>query len=425
MSDVKNGKPEGAPVPVTILEEDASDRAGAALAVRVDEPLVMDVRRSLPAAKAQFEAIQEFVKTVLKEGVDYGTVPGIDKPFLFKSGGEKLCALFGYAPQYVTLQAIEDWGDRNPLGFFFYRYRCDLVSKKSGVVMGSGIGSANSKEERFRWTQGTRKCPNCGKATIIKGREEYGGGWICWSRKESACGAKFLEKDPTITEQSVERVEREAFSQANNIDKQAQKRALVASALIATGTSSLFTQDEETVDTSDRATAAKPAKVTSEAKPAEAKGRPVVDSNRPNKYAGACLNCGGNVREGAGCAAKRPDGKGWGAVHNDGDCEETAPKDKDGRPMAASDISEAGNDAPRATQAAPKATSGASPKVAGVALDQEIALTIGKLGWPPARVQVNAKRCGAPDGDWTKADETSKKMLLGTLLDHANGATTK
>jgi hypothetical protein len=40
-------------------------------------------------------------------------------------------------------------------------------------------------------------------------------------------------------------------------------------------------------------------------------------------------------------------------------------------------------------------------------------------------VQVNAKRCGAPDGDWTKADETSKKMLLGTLLDHANGATTK
>lgn len=33
-------------------------------------------------------------------------------------------------------------------------------------------------------------CPKCNKAAIIKGQDKYGGGWLCWTKKEG-CGAKF------------------------------------------------------------------------------------------------------------------------------------------------------------------------------------------------------------------------------------------
>lgn len=35
-------------------------------------------------------------------------------------------------------------------------------------------------------------CPNCGKDAIIKGKEEYGGGWLCYKAK-GGCGSKFTE----------------------------------------------------------------------------------------------------------------------------------------------------------------------------------------------------------------------------------------
>jgi hypothetical protein len=41
-------------------------------------------------------------------------------------------------------------------------------------------------------------CPNCGKDAIIKGREEYGGGWLCY-KKNGGCGAKFTTDPATIT----------------------------------------------------------------------------------------------------------------------------------------------------------------------------------------------------------------------------------
>ena len=38
------------------------------------------------------------------------------------------------------------------------------------------------------------ECPKCGAEAIIKGKEEYGGGWLCWKEK-GGCNAKFTE-DP-------------------------------------------------------------------------------------------------------------------------------------------------------------------------------------------------------------------------------------
>lgn len=46
-------------------------------------------------------------------------------------------------------------------------------------------------------TKTSTLCPNCGKDAIIKGREEYGGGWLCYKAK-GGCGARFTIDPATI-----------------------------------------------------------------------------------------------------------------------------------------------------------------------------------------------------------------------------------
>lgn len=465
MSDKTNGKPEGVPRSVAILAEDTPERVSAALAVRESEPLVLDIARSLPQAAAQFKAIREFMKSVMIEAVpatkdapgtdgDYGTVPGIAKPFLFKSGAEKLATLFGYAPQYVTLDKTEDFNSVN--GFFFYRYRCDLILKTTGSIMGSGIGSCNSKEDRYRWSQAQRVCPECGKATIIKGKKEFDrsggeGGWVCWSRKEIACGAKWPDGAKVIESQAVERVEREAFSQVNTIDKMAQKRALVAATLIATGTSSLFTQDEETVEASDKATAAKPATVVSggDSKPAAAAQTAAADG--PFWRDATPIECrdifqGPEDKDGRAGRNKKtkdlPKGCRYRVEDVKGEKNRQGEQKKSYTPEV--DAMIYGGDSRSEPVQGPKADRGPIPitddpkhppegwggeeaeKVASSApmgelngdkLDREIALEIRKKGWSPARVTLKSHQLGAKDGEWTKADEPLKMRLLSALCD--------
>lgn len=176
---------------------------------------------------------------VMKEGIDYGTIPGSDKKVLKKPGAEKLCSEFGFYPRFEQVTAIEEFSDR-PL--FHYRYRA-ILYRMTGEPIAEGIGSCNSMEKKYRYRQGERLCPTCGKPTIIKGKAEYGGGWVCFAKK-GGCGAKFADTDPQIADQQVGQVENtDIYDQINTIDKMAQKRALVAAVLIATNASDYFTQD--------------------------------------------------------------------------------------------------------------------------------------------------------------------------------------
>jgi len=412
---------------------------GAALAIREDQPMVLDIARSLPQAAAQFEAIRKFMKSVMVEsqqedkekGIeakdgDYGTVPGIAKPFLFKSGAEKLATLFGYAPEYVTLEKIEDFGSAN--GFFFYRYRCDLKSKKTGATMGGGIGSCNSKEDRYRWTQTDRICTNCGKAAIIKGKKEYGGGWLCYVKK-GGCGNKWPDGDRSIEGQSVERVEREAFSLVNTIDKMAQKRALVAATLIATGTSSLFTQDEDAVTEGENLGARKSNVATTatvvsggEAKPAAAAETKAateewieVPEFLKDANGNATVNPLWKELKGQKKEALLAKGFKYGrpieGESSDGQKTKTFPLLQ--RVTKGAAVTAVVEDPKPATVVSEEKPS----PLNGDKLDREIALTIKAKGWPPARVQLAAHKLGVANGDWTKADEPTKMRLLSALCD--------
>ena len=190
-------------------------------------------------------AIVEFVREAMKPGVDFGCIPGTPKPTLLKPGAEKLCTLFGLTTRFQIIHSVEDWTGEAHNGepFFYYLYRCQLWRDER--VIAEGDGSCNSFEQKYRWRDAQRVCPHCGKNAIIKGKAEFGGGWLCFVKK-GGCGAKFMDGDETIETQPVGRVSNpDVADQVNTIQKMGQKRALVAATLLAVNASEFFTQDEE------------------------------------------------------------------------------------------------------------------------------------------------------------------------------------
>jgi len=185
--------------------------------------------------------LMAYVGTHMKKGVDYGVIPGTKNPTLLKPGAEKLTDLFRCTPTFELIERVEDW-DR---GLFHYMFRVKIVSRDAGTVLAEGFGSANSKEGRYRWRNAARKCPECGKETIIKGKEEYGGGWLCFVKK-GGCGAKWSIDAPEIVDQVQGTVENDdIFTLVNTILKMAKKRALVDGAIALARCSDIFTQDVE------------------------------------------------------------------------------------------------------------------------------------------------------------------------------------
>ena len=203
----------------------------------------------LKTAKSRLDELKSFIGEVMVEDVDYGRIPGTPKNTLYKPGAEKLLEMYGYTFEARVVSRVEDWTGKNPNGFgrpfFHYEVEVDVYSKRSGALVGRGIGSCNSMESRYRWRNAERKCPACNQEAIIKGKPEYGGGWICFSRK-GGCGAKFKADDPKINDQPLGKVENDdTYTLVNTILKMAKKRAVVDAALGVTRSSDLFVPEDD------------------------------------------------------------------------------------------------------------------------------------------------------------------------------------
>lgn len=211
---------------------------------------LLSTAMAMDEARQQNQLLRKFISEILVEGIDYGAIPGTERTdpktgvitarkVLHKPGAEHLCQLFRLRPNFVSLSVVEDFDK----GLAFYRYECQLIHIQSGYVVGAGIGSCTSYESKYRFRNAGRVCPACGKETIIKGKAEYGGGWLCFAKK-GGCGAKFGENHADILNQEVGKVQIDNLCDLwNTIDKMAQKRALIAATLITCGCSEYFTQD--------------------------------------------------------------------------------------------------------------------------------------------------------------------------------------
>ena len=84
----------------------------------------------------------------LVRDVDFGLLPKLKKPTLFKSGCEKIAMAYGLLQQYSIESKIEQAG-KEP--FFYYLVKCELVKvARNGqtYVFSTGFGSANTNEKQ-------------------------------------------------------------------------------------------------------------------------------------------------------------------------------------------------------------------------------------------------------------------------------------
>ncbi len=140
---------------------------------------------SLIEARNRVELMQKFIKEMMVPGLDYGQIPGCPKPSLLKPGAEKLCDIYGFSKQAEVMDRLTDWEN----GIFAYEIKVILTNKRTGLIEAEGLGSCNSKEEKY--------------------------------------------------------IKQNAYSIAGTILKMAKKRALVDAVLSATRSSDIFSQDLE------------------------------------------------------------------------------------------------------------------------------------------------------------------------------------
>jgi hypothetical protein len=226
-------------------------------------------------ALQRYQAFKDFVKSVLKEGIDFGKNPGSDRDTLLKPGAEKLCTFFGLTPRYVLEVVVEDWrGDKYGQPLFYYRFKCQLF--RGDLQMGEGIGSCSSWEAkyRYRWVdENTVTRMGLDKSTLntrggaisefefaINKAEtsgQYGKPAEYWAKwKQAITDGKArkinkMKKDGTTSpayemDMTMYRVPNSDFADIiNTVQKIAQKRAYVAATLSAANASDYFTQDLE------------------------------------------------------------------------------------------------------------------------------------------------------------------------------------
>jgi hypothetical protein len=234
------------------MADKSTDIVPIATAVVIEDvPLspIVSLQQSLEA----WDQFQQIVKGRMKEGYHYDTIPGTQKPSLLDPGGDLLMKMYGLtdvdpndaARGYELLKVTEDWDMTPPL--FDYTVACTLYNVRTGKAVRRELASCNSWEDRYRWRERKRTCPRCGSDAIIKGKEDFGGGWLCWAKK-GGCGAKFpdgaqaIEGQPTGREPNAD-----VANQKNTILQIAQKRSKLRAVRAATLAGEMFTQDMEDI----------------------------------------------------------------------------------------------------------------------------------------------------------------------------------
>jgi hypothetical protein len=188
--------------------------------VEAAQQKVVASRMSVTEVTQHVIAVQEVMKSLMKQNVHYGVIPGTDKPALLKSGAELLCMTFRIDDDYEVT-------DMSTADVVRYRVKCIGTHQTSGTRLGSGMGECSTGEEKYRWRKSV--CKEEYEATPSDHRR------IKFGRKS---GGHY----------TVEQVRTDAADLANTALKMACKRAKIAMVLNVTAASDMFSQDLEDLD---------------------------------------------------------------------------------------------------------------------------------------------------------------------------------
>jgi hypothetical protein len=186
----------------------------------------------IPSVVEQVAYIQKIMKTVMQEGQHYGKIPNTPKPSLWKPGAEKLLVSFRLDAEYEDLKSIE----RDD--FILKEIKSTLYHIPTGMRVASGVGSANSREEKWRWKKTDELVP--GPYWAAKKNNDT-------EKMRELLGGVGKPKKLPDGRWVILREREDVWDLHNTLTKMACKRALVAAVLNATAASDIFTQDLEDI----------------------------------------------------------------------------------------------------------------------------------------------------------------------------------
>lgn len=219
------------------------------------------IELTVSQTRKQVDKIQSLMKSVMREGVHYGSVPGVVNKFLYKAGAEKLCLVFRLIPEYKVEKTVYD--EINGVkGHITYDVTCSLVHQPSGAYMGQGVGTCSTLEKKYRYRNedlptgvelpsawwNSRKLENLPK--ILKNSHVE-------PKSAADMKKKGLELAPGKVGGKWEIVYRRKIENSdiadvyNTVIKMAKKRALVDATITALAVSDMFTQDPESAGGTD------------------------------------------------------------------------------------------------------------------------------------------------------------------------------
>lgn len=243
-----------------VLEPEVVEETRQLPAVRQSEAMIAKHEVGVEDVVAGHEKIVAVMNAVMKEDVHYGKIPGVNKPTLLKPGAEVLNVTLRLAPDYESEKVFGDDGHLTVIS------KCTLRHIPTQLVIASGEGMCSTRESKYAYRQGQRLCPQCGKATVRKGkaRGNNPANWYCWNKAgvSDGCGATWdlnSEQGRAFDQMDTGRVANEDLPDSwNTVLKMADKRALIAAVLNGTAASDVFTQDVEDQQTTDAQRSAEP-----------------------------------------------------------------------------------------------------------------------------------------------------------------------
>ena len=90
------------------------------------------------------QALKAFIRSNLREGIDYGQIPGVKNNVLFKPGAAKIINFLRLRPQVQLLHTVFDPEAKA----ISYTVKVTLVNE-DGIAVTEALGSANTLEPKF------------------------------------------------------------------------------------------------------------------------------------------------------------------------------------------------------------------------------------------------------------------------------------
>lgn len=129
--------------------------------------------------------LTEVIQKCMKDGLDFGKIPGTQRETLFKPGAERLLFAFGLYCDFEILDQDVDhdrcflvkrkvwrnahrgdkeftWKEEEVCGLYRFVSKCRLINRKTGEVVGTGTGICSTLESKY--SDRPRECEN----TVLK-----------------------------------------------------------------------------------------------------------------------------------------------------------------------------------------------------------------------------------------------------------------